>query len=174
MGVHGFRGEPCLVPGLPLPDDLHTRTTAADAVGSVRHDTGHRGDLPLPGAGGLSSVRWIYTFRSAPPGGGFHIVLPARSVLYWYGDGALATVRRRRPDQSHARLRYPERDARGGLFRGHHPDAKSLHRSNRPGEATTIRHRRLHAGHRRPVRPAETAHPILYRQALLPQEIRRE
>ena len=41
-------------------------------------------------------------------------------------------------------------------------------------QLTPTRHRRLHPRHRSPVHSLEEAHPVLHRQALLPQEVRRE
>ena len=52
LGVPGHRGEPGLVADLFFPQSLLSGTTSTDQMGRLRHDAGHRGNLPLPVAGG--------------------------------------------------------------------------------------------------------------------------
>src|SRR5215204_1854922 len=59
-----------------------------------------------------------------------------------------------------------------GVFRGRDGDPSSLYSAHRPRRAAPANHRRLHPGHCRAVHPLEASHPVLHRQALLPQEVR--
>ena len=67
LGVPGHRGEPGLVPDLFFPQSLLSGTTSPDQVGRLRRDPGHRGNLPLPAAGGPRLDWRRHTYCATPP-----------------------------------------------------------------------------------------------------------
>src|SRR5215207_4492705 len=97
-----------------------------------------------------------------------------RAFIVEHRCTSLSPLRHRCLHQPDPRLRLAHPDARIGVFRECCHFAVRLPRPHRTSGTAAIGHRSLHPGDRRAFQPLKTAHPVLHRQALLPQQVRRQ
>src|SRR5215208_1156044 len=151
---------------------LLSSATAADQVGCVRLDPGCRGNLPSSSAGGPLVGRRGYAPHATVSQNGLCVVLNAHPAVHRRSRITLAPVRYRRGHKPHPRLRLSDRHAGRPLLRRHRSVAAPLRRPHR--REIHPRSGGLYPRHSRVVQSLEAPYPVLHRQALLQEEVRRE